>query len=240
MFTSDHSFRQYYQELDEARARVMAMGELVERQIHAAIDALATGDLDLMDRVDKDDGRVNAYEISIDQACTLIIARRQPAAVDLRLLMGVIKIVTDLERCGDKAAQIARKAKSIFSRDVVRIPCSSGIGEIGRLAEGLLHAALSALAQLDAVAAASISREDLEIDHQCQAITRQLVTFMMEDPRMISTAFEILFIAKAIERIGDHAKNIAEQVIYITRGVDVRHVAYDQLAREAKMPDDPQ
>ena len=237
MSSNDHSFKRYDQELEELRTRVLQMGGLVELQIHSAIKALVEGDFEQMDQVDKNDHRVNAHEVAIDGTCALIIARRQPAAVDLRMLMGISKIVTDLERCGDKAALIARKAKVISAHPIDRIPCIADIREIGKIAVGLLRTALDAFARQDAVAAASIVREDLEIDHKFQAITRQLVTFMMEDPRLISISFDVMFIAKAVERIGDHTKNIAEQIIYIARGTDVRHVAFDQLEREAKGTD---
>ena len=233
MPANDHSFKRYDQELEELRSRVLQMGGLVELQIHDAIKALAENDFEQLDLVDQNDHRVNAHEVGIDGSCALIIARRQPTAVDLRMLMGISKIVTDLERCGDKAALIARKAKTIYANGMVRIPCMAEIRQIGEIAVGLLRTALNAFARQDAVAAAAIVREDLAIDCQFEAITRQLVTFMMEDPRLISISFEVLFIAKAVERIGDHAKNIAEQIIYITRGTDVRHVAFDQLEREA-------
>lgn len=238
MPNTDHSFKRYDQELEEIRTRVLQMGGLVESQIRDAISALVDGNFEQMERVDKNDHRINANEVEIDGTCALIIARRQPAAVDLRMLMGISKIVTDLERCGDKAALIARKAMLIFPHNLVRIPCISDIREIGEIAIGLLRTALNAFARQDAIAAASIVQDDLEIDHKFQAINRQLITFMMEDPRLISISFEVLFMAKAIERIGDHAKNIAEQIIYITRGTDVRHVAYDQLEREAKGMDE--
>jgi len=234
MPTNDHSFKRYDQELEEIRTRVLQMGGLVELQIHDAIKALSEFDLVEMERVDKNDHRVNADEVEIDQACALIIARRQPTAIDLRMLMGISKIVTDLERSGDKAALIARKGKVIFTEGKMRIPCIADIREIGEMAVGLLRTALNAFARQDAVAAAAIVRDDLEIDRKFQAITRQLITFIMEDPRMISISFEVMFIAKAVERIGDHAKNIAEQIIYITRGTDVRHVSFDQLEREAQ------
>jgi len=240
MLTNDHSSKQYDQELEEIRTRVLQMGGLVEQQIHNAITALVDRDYEGMTRVDKDDYRVNAHEVGIDGTCALIIARRQPTAVDLRMLMGISKIVTDLERCGDMAAHIARKSMLIFPQNVGRIPCIADIREIGGLAVGLLRTALNAFARQDAVAAASIVREDLEIDHKFQAITRQLITFMMEDPRLISISFDVLFMAKAIERIGDHSKNIAEQIIYIARGTDVRHVSFDQLEREAKRMDEDQ
>ncbi|HQW19579.1 MAG TPA: phosphate signaling complex protein PhoU [Rhodocyclaceae bacterium] len=234
MFVSDHSSKQFDQELGQLRTRVLQMGGLVEKQIVDAIDAFGEGDLAAMERVENDDHRVNAQEVGIDEACALIIARRQPAAGDLRMLMGISKIVTDLERCGDKAAKIARKSKLTYEYEMLRIPCVNDIREMGRIAVALLHMALDAFARQDAVAAAVIVRDDLEIDEKFQSITRQLITFMMEDPRMISISLEILFIAKAVERVGDHAKNIAEQIIYIERGTDVRHVTFDQLEREAK------
>jgi len=234
MAVSDHSSRRFDEELDELRTRVLQMGGLVEQQIHDAIEAFGLGDMEQMERIENDDHRVNAHEVGIDEACALIIARRQPAAVDLRMLMGISKIVTDLERCGDKAAKIARKAKGIFDHEMRRVPCISDIREMGEIAVSLLRSALDAFARQDAVGAAAIVRDDVAIDEKFQSITRQLITFMMEDPRTISIALEILFIAKAVERVGDHAKNIAEQIIYIARGTNVRHVTWDQLERDAK------
>ncbi|MFA6311157.1 MAG: phosphate signaling complex protein PhoU [Sterolibacterium sp.] len=232
---NDHSFKRYDQELEDIRTRVLHMGGLVEQQIHHAIKALVEGDVAQMEQVDGNDGRVNALEVGIDGSCALIIARRQPAAVDLRMLMGISKIVTDLERCGDKAALIARESMAIVGdRRVLRIPCIAGISALAEISVGLLHSALDAFARQDAPAAAAIVRDDLEIDYKCEAITRQLITFMMEDPRLISIAFDVLFIAKALERVGDHAKNIAEQTIFIIRGTDVRHIAYSRLELEAK------
>lgn len=234
MTTNDHSSRRFDEELDELRTQVLQMGGLVEQQIRDAIAAFGLGDLEEMDRIEKEDHRVNAHEIGIDEACALIIARRQPTAVDLRMLMGISKIVTDLERCGDKAAKIVRNARRIFGYEMRRRPCISDTREMGDIAVRLLRAALDAFARQDAVAAAAIVRDDAAIDEKFQSITRQLITFMMEDPRTISVALEILFIAKAVERVGDHAKNIAEQTIYVIRGTDVRHVTWDQLERDAK------
>jgi phosphate transport system protein len=234
MLANDHSSKRFDQELDELRTRVLQMGGLVEQQIHDAVEAMCAGNLEQMERIENDDHRVNAQEVGIDEACALIIARRQPTAGDLRMLMGISKIVTDLERCGDKAAKIARKAKGVFGQEMVRVLCYSDIREMGRIAVKLLHTALDAFARQDAIAAAAIVREDVAIDDKFQSITRQLITFMMEDPRTISIALEVLFISKAIERVGDHATNIAEQIIYIVRGTDVRHVTWDQLDRDAK------
>lgn len=234
MLVGDHSFKRFNEELEELRTRVLQMGGLVEKQIQDAVEALCLGDPDEMERIENEDHRVNAEEVAIDEACAVIIARRQPTAVDLRMLMGISKIVTDLERCGDKAAKIARKAKPIFGNEMLRMLCVSDIREMGMIAVKLLHSALDAFARQDVTAAAAIVREDVAIDEKFQAITRQLITYMMEDPRTISIALEILFISKAVERVGDHAKNIAEQIIYIVRGADVRHVTWDQLDRDAK------
>jgi phosphate transport system protein len=234
MYIQDHSSKKYDQDLDALRTRVLRMGGLVESQIRAAIAAFGEGNVDEMARVDSEDALVNAFEVGIDHDCAQIIARRQPTAVDLRMLMGVSKIVTDLERSGDEAAKIGRMSKHIYARGQSRVPCIVEITEMGEVAVSMQRMVLDAFVRQDAAAAASIVREDLEIDEKFQAIMRQLMTFMVEDVALISSTLEVMFIAKALERIGDHAKNMAEQVIYIVRGTDVRHVAIDQLEREAK------
>ena len=230
---TDHSSKQYDIGLETLRSRVLEMGGLVEAQIRAAIDGLTSGDVLALDAVIADDHRVNALEVSIDTESSHLIARRQPAASDLRLVLAIIKIVTDLERIGDEAAKIARMGKQSYAR--ARMPSTpiAAVKHVGDIALGMLRKALDALARLDPVAAASIVREDFAIDEEFRAIVRQLITFMMEDPRTISQSLEILWIAKAIERIGDHAKNMAEQVIYIVKGTDVRHTTVEELEREA-------
>ena len=230
---TDHSSKQYDIELETLRSRVLEMGGLVEAQIRAAIDGLTSGDVPALDAVIADDHRVNALEVGIDTESSHLIARRQPAAGDLRLVLAIIKIVTDLERIGDEAAKIARMGKQSYAR--ARMPSTpiAAVKHVGDIALGMLRKALDALARLDPVAAASIVREDFAIDEEFRAIVRQLITFMMEDPRTISQSLEILWIAKAIERIGDHAKNMAEQVIYIVKGTDVRHTTVEELEREA-------
>ncbi len=231
---SDHSSKQYDIELETLRSRVLEMGGLVEAQILAAITALTSGDLQALHAVILEDHRVNGLEVSIDTDCSQLIARRQPAAGDLRLVLAVIKIVTDLERIGDEAAKIARMGKQSYER--ARMPSApvAAVKHVGDIALGMLRKALDALARLDPIAAASIVREDFAIDEEFSAIVRQLITFMMEDPRTISQSLEILWIAKAIERIGDHSKNMAEQVIYIVKGTDVRHTTVEELEREAR------
>ena len=230
---TDHSSKQYDIELETLRSRVLEMGGLVEAQILAAVGALTTGDLSALEGVIADDHRVNGLEVSIDTECSQLIARRQPAAGDLRMVLAIIKIVTDLERIGDEAAKIARMGKQSYGR--ARMPSTpvAAVKHIGDIALGMLRKALDALARLDPVAAAQIVREDFAIDEEFGAIVRQLITFMMEDPRTISESLEILWIAKAIERIGDHSKNMAEQVIYIVKGTDVRHTTVEELEREA-------
>jgi phosphate transport system protein len=231
---TEHSSKQYDIDLETLRSRVLEMGGIVEAQILAAIDALTSGDMHALEHVITEDHRVNGLEVSIDTDCSQLIARRQPAAGDLRLVLAIIKIVTDLERVGDEAVKIARMGKQSYAR--ARLPSAqvATVRHVGNIALGMLRKALDALARLDPVAAASIVREDFAIDAEFSAIVRQLITFMMEDPRTISQALEILWIAKAIERIGDHSKNMAEQVIYIVKGTDVRHTSVEELEREAQ------
>ncbi|GAB1414038.1 phosphate signaling complex protein PhoU [Candidatus Desulfobacillus denitrificans] len=222
---TEHLSRQYDADLEAIRSRVLQMGGLVEAQIHSAIECLATGNVELMLRVSENDRRVNGCEIEIDDACVHLIARRQPAASDLRLVMAVSKIVTDLERAGDEAEKIARMARQIHERGRLQIPRAADVRHAGELAVAMLRRVLDALARLDAPEAERIIAEDATLDDAFRGIVRQLVTYMMEDPRTISTALDIVWIAKAIERIGDHAKNVAEQIIYIVHGTDVRHTA---------------
>ena len=233
MAQSEHSSKQYDIDLETLRSRVLEMGGVVEAQILAAINGLMAGDLHALDKVIAEDHRVNALEVSIDTDCSHLIARRQPAAGDLRMVLAVIKIVTDLERIGDEAAKIARMGKQGLSRARLPITPLAAVRHVGDIAIRMLRKALDALARLDPVAAAAIVREDFEIDEEFRSIVRQLITFMMEDPRTISQALEIVWIAKAIERIGDHSKNMAEQVIYIVKGTDVRHTSVEDLEREA-------
>ena len=227
MLNSEHFSKQFDAELEDIRSRVMQMGGVVEAQIMAAISGFTTGDLDVIARVIDNDRQVDAYELQIDEACVHVVARRQPKASDLRLIMGVGKIVTDLERIGDEAEKIARMARQIFGRGGLHSPRYIDVQNSGNIAITMLRRVLDALARMDAIAAESIIAEDLRIDAEFRGMMRQLITYMMEDPRTISTALDILWIAKAIERIGDHAKNIAEQVIYIARGTDVRHAERD-------------
>ena len=223
MPNTEHTSKQFDADLEDIRSRVLQMGGLVEAQIMAAIDGLSSGAEELISRVIDTERRVNNYEKEIDDACIHVVARRQPAASDLRLIMGVLKIVTDLERIGDEAEKIARMARQIYGRGALTIPRSIDVRQTGDKAVMMLRRVLDAMARLDPDEADKIIAEDKLIDTEFRAIVRQLITFMMEDPRTISTALDIVWVAKAIERVGDHAKNIAEQVIYIVHGTDVRH-----------------
>ena len=234
MVSSEHTSKQFDAELEAVRARVLQMGGLVESQIRIAIESLTSGDVNLMKRVIEEDHRVNAMEVEIDESCNHILVRRQPAAGDLRMVMTVIKTITDLERIGDEAQKIARMAILLSQKERLNLPRYHEIKHAAELALDMLHKALDAFARLDVAAAAQVVRQDEQVDEEFRAIMRYLITFMMEDPRTISTALEILFIAKAIERIGDHAQNMAEYVVYMVKGRDVRHVTVEEIEREAR------
>lgn len=232
MTNSDHTSKQFDAELETLRAHVLQMGGLVEEQIRLAVESLVTADHALSEVVAENDRKVNAMETAIDEDCSTIIARRQPAASDLRMIMAVEKTITDLERIGDEASKIARMGRIINSPDRLQQPRFTEIRRMAGLATDLLRRALDAFARLDPVASAAVIREDRHVDEEFRGIVRHLITFMMEDPRTISVSIEILFIAKAIERIGDHAKNICEAVVYMVKGKDVRHVTVEELERQ--------
>jgi len=205
------------------------MGGLVESQIRRAIDALASGDLQLSDEVIAADHKVNALEVALDGDCSQLIVRRQPAANDLRMIFAIMKTVTDLERIGDEAQKIARMAKNIHERGAAQAAPLVEVRHAAEAAISMLRRTLDAFARLDCDTAAEVIRDDAGIDTEFRSILRQLITYMMEDPRTISTSLDIVWIAKAIERIGDHAKNMAEYVIYIVKGTDVRHTGSAKL-----------
>ncbi len=232
MGASQHLSKQFDAELESMRSRVLEMGGLVESQIRRALEGFASGDRTLLDDVIATDHQVNGMEVALDDNCSHVIVKRQPAANDLRLIFAIIKTVTDLERIGDEAQKIARMAKSIHERDggANRFPPTVDVRHAAEVAVSMLREALNAFARLDVNAAADVIRKDLSIDSEFRSVLRQLVTYMMEDPRTITSALEIVWVAKAIERMGDHAKNIAEYVIYIVKGTDVRHTA--STARE--------
>src|SRR5258706_3259117 len=234
---NEHISKKFDAELEAVRSRVLQMGGLVEQQIARAMDCLALGDMALADQVIADDHRVNALEVGIDEDCVHIIAKRQPAAGDLRMVIAIIKTITDLERIGDEAQKIARMAKLIHEQDRRLSTRFSELRYTSNVAIDMVKTALDAFARLDVSAAAKVVKQDQIVDEQFRGVMRQLVTFMMEDPRTISAAIDILFIAKAIERIGDHAKNMSEYVVYLVKGKDVRHISPEEFERETSKTD---
>lgn len=233
MQQSEHIFRQYDAELEAVRAKVLEMGSLVEQQIVDALDALTNTNVKLAQNVIKKDHLVNALEVQVDEDCSHIIARRQPAAGDLRLVLMMIKTITDLERIGDEATKVARFALKAAESNQKLTPRFVEIKAMGNSARDMLHMALDAFARSDATKVIEIAHMDEEVDEQYQAAIRQLITFMLEDPRTISISLEVLFVAKAVERIGDHAKNISEYVVYMVKGKDVRHVSMEEMEQKA-------
>lgn len=229
---TEHTYKQFDADLEMVRARVLEMGGLVEEQVNRAIDALINGDAKAAEAVIATDHQVNALEVGTDEACTQIIALRQPAAVDLRMILTIIKTITDLERIGDEAAKIARYALRVYESDRIVTPRYSEIKYMAGLTLKMLRESLDAFARLDASAAGAVARQDMEVDEEFHLITRHLITYMMEDPRTISTFIDLMFVVKAIERIGDHAKNISEYVVFMVKGKDVRHTSLEELERE--------
>ncbi|RFC34318.1 MAG: phosphate transport system protein [Candidatus Nitrotoga sp. MKT] len=232
MISTEHTSKQFDVDLDTVKTQVLQMGGLVESQVQLAIEALISDDVPSMNRVINDDHRVNAMEVQIDENCSQIIARRQPTAGDLRMVMTMVKTITDLERIGDEAAKIARIGKLLSQGKRLVLPRYTEIKHIAELALDMLRKSLDAFARLDLHYTAQVVRQDDLVDEEFRTILRYLITYMMEDPRTISTALEILFIAKAIERVGDHAKNISEYVVYMVKGKDVRHVTVEEIERE--------
>ena len=226
---SEHISKQYDADLESVRAKVLEMGNLVEQQMVDAMESLTKANPTLAKTVIKKDSLVNALEVQIDEDCSHIIARRQPAAGDLRMVLMMVKSITDLERIGDEAAKIARFALKSSENERKLTPRFVEIKAMASTARDMLHMALDAFARSDATKVIEIAHMDEEVDEQYQAAIRQLVTFMLEDPRTISVSLEVLFIAKAVERIGDHAKNISENVVYMVQGKDVRHISLEDM-----------
>ena len=218
-----HISSQFDADLELVRSRLLQMGGMVEEQLRNAIAVYSGADRKLAEQIKTVEEAINMLEIELDDRCTHLIARRQPTAGDLRLIMAVIKITTDLERIGDEAAKIGRIASQMHDQGVVKLFGFSDINVTANMAIGMLKDSLDAFARMDSIAADSIVKQDRLIDNEFRSILRELITFMMEDPRTISTALGVVWIAKALERVGDHAKNISEYVIYVAEGTDVRH-----------------
>ena len=220
---TEHILKQFDAELEDVRSKVLRLGGVVERQIIQAMTALRNANLALCEVVITGDQEVNRLEVELDEDCVHIIARRQPAARDLRMIMTVVKTITDLERIGDEAKKIAKKTRAMYSSDLTYVPRIE-LHHSADTVVSMLRQSLDAFARADCSVATEVARRDKEVNAEFKAGTRQLITYMMEDPRTISCALELLFIAKSIERIGDHAKNISEYVVYMEKGRDVRHL----------------
>lgn len=227
--STKHISSQFDAELNTISTHIMELGGLVESQMTLAITALANFDADIANQVIELEAKVNDMEVTLDKDLITTIARRQPTARDLRLLIAISKSTANLERTGDEITKIARMVKSIIASGASRVLPSQELRFMANLASDLLHKALDAFARLDINTALYIIRSDDEIDQEFGGFTRKLITYMMEDPRTISSSLDLLFIAKALERIGDHAKNIAELIIYIVKGEDVRHTTMDEI-----------
>ena len=227
--TDKHLSSKFDSELNTVSSRVLALGGLVETQLRQAIYALTEFSDEVADQVLATETKVNAMEVEIDREISSIISRRQPTAQDLRLLAGLGKTTANLERAGDEIEKMARMVKSIIHSGSARLLPASELRVGAELAAGLMRKALDALARLDVREAVSILREDDQIDAEFDGFMRKLITYMMEDPRTISASLDLLFLAKAIERVGDHAKNIAEFIIYVVKGADVRHMPLEQI-----------
>ncbi|EPC00759.1 transcriptional regulator [Litchfieldella anticariensis FP35 = DSM 16096] len=229
---SQHISKQFNHELEELKTHLMAMGGLVERQIQEAVSALLDGDSRLAEHVRDNDKAVNDLQIKIDDECTRVLARRQPAASDLRLVLAVIRATSDLERIGDEASKIARNALALTEGG----NGSKGFVEVRHISEHvrkMLRDALTAFARFDIDLALAVVHEDDAVDSEYTSAMRSLMTFMMEDPRSITSVLSVMWILRALERIGDHANNLAEYVIYLVKGLDIRHIDPDELDEDA-------
>jgi phosphate transport system protein len=221
--TGEHLSKQYDADLEEIRSKVLGMGGIVERQFNDAINAFRLGTVSLAEKVIAEDAVVNQLEIDLDDACSHLIVRRQPTANDLRTVMATIKIITDLERMGDEAVKIARHAVHMHAPGIQKVPHDATLQMISAEATDMLRSALDAFARLDEKQAVELIAQDVGLDEGFRSIVRSLMAVMIEDSRAITNAIDTLWVAKAVERVGDHAKNIGEYVVYVVGGKDIRH-----------------
>jgi len=233
---SHHTSRRFNEDLERVRTKVLAMGGFVEEQLSKGLMALVNADSSLGQLVATKDREVNTMEVTIDEDCSRILATRAPAAGDLRMIVATIKTITDLERVGDECEKIgliaARLAAAERPADRYR-----EVKHLGRFVQTMLHTTLDAFARMDANLALQTARTDRMVDEEYESIQRQCITFMMEDPRTIRRALDVMWVVRALERIGDHAKNICEYVIYMVHGKDIRHISLEQVARDLQHSD---
>ena len=230
---SHHTSRRYNEDLERVRTKVLAMGGFVEEQLSNALTALVQGDSALGQLVASQDYKVNGMEVSIDEECSRILATRAPAAGDLRMVVATIKTITDLERIGDECERIGAIAARLAN---VERPADRyrEVKHLGRTVQMMVHNMLDACARLDSTLALETARNDRVVDEEYESIQRQCITFMMEDPRTIRRALEVMWVVRSLERIGDHAKNICEYIIYMVHGKDIRHTSLERVAEELK------
>jgi phosphate transport system protein len=226
-----HIYHRFDAELADLRSKVLTMGGMVEQQLADALRALSEQDHDLAARVVAGDLEVNGFDVDIDEEATRIIARRQPTAIDLRLILTVLRVTNDLERIGDEAERVARMADRLAEVGEGRRH-ENRLGHISQRVSRMLHDALDAFASMDVDLALKVAREDADVDRDYEGIMRLMITYMMEDPRTIPAVLNILWAARAIERIGDRSRNICEYVIYLVKGKDVRHTSVEHMAEE--------
>lgn len=229
---SHHTSKQFDADLEQIRSQILRMGGLVERQVAYAVEALKAGVL--TDRMADTEIEINRLEVSIDELCTNLIARRQPNAIDLRVLLSVYKTITDLERIGDEAKKIGRMAREL-RRDRWHFPNIAQVRRMGDIVTDMLHRSLEAFSRMDSTDAPAVVMRDTQVDEEFGAMLRKILSFMLEDPRTISSGLDLVFVAKSLERIGDHAKNISEHVVYAITGRNVRHVDFAELERASRV-----
>jgi len=231
---AEHIYTQYDTDLEAIRAKVLEMGGIVEEQLTDSVSSLINADGKLADSVIKKDERVNDLESEIDEDCSLIIAKRSPTARDLRNVLMMLRIITDLERIGDEASKIAKATHRIYEKDRMSKPQTKEIQSIYEKLQYMLRTALNSFARLDVGETVAVLERDKEVDGEYRAYMRQLLTYMLEDPRTISLSLELMFVAKSLERIGDHSKNVSQNVIYTVKGKDVRHSSINEIKAELK------
>ena len=231
---SEHIYKQYDADLQSIRAKVLEMGTIVEEQLSEAVQSLIEADTKLAEKVIRRDEEVNDLEIDIDEDCSLLIGKRSPVAADLRNVLMMIKIISDLERIGDESTKIANATIRIIENDIMSKPQFKNIQSMLSSVQLMLRQALNSFARLDTTETIEVLEKDREVDEEYRSHMRQLLTYMLEDPRTISMSLELMFVTKSLERIGDHAKNITQSVIYTVKGTDVRHSNIKEIKAELK------
>ncbi len=231
-FFHQHISQRFNAELEAIHTRVLSMGGLVEQQLDDAVAAMAEGRMELAEKVVTSDYQVNAVEVELDEACTQILVRRQPTASDLRLVMAVVKTITDLERIGDEAERIGRMALHFLELDRQTGPIAE-LQEMGEHVRNMLHNALDAFARMDVEQAVRVAQQDIHADSQYEVIVHRLMEQMMHNPETVPRAMDVVWTARSLERIGDRSRNICEYVVYFVRGKNVRHTSFEQMAQEA-------